>query len=393
MTKKVLQVSTFRPEQCGIASWTEDVINYCHNEDPSLRNRVMVMNGFRDSSEYGDFADIILHKNDRDAYTSAAKKVNMDDEIGVVSVQHEFGIFGDPKGREFTGEFLFDFLDALKKPVITTCHTVPSKTSKDPKSQRRREALAGILTRSDKILAISETAKNLLIDEYGVDPEKVRRIYHGVHTFNETPNHSKQVLGLEDRFVLSTVGLVRKKRGIEDVIRALPDVVERHPEILYVVAGKAHPKEIESNGREPYRELLVSETRRLDLEKNVSFVDNYLPLSSLLRHINASEICITPYTEPGQVSSGVLSYGMGLLKPVLSTPFLYAQEVLADGRGIILPDFENPESIAIALLDALGDTGRLREMERKIEPFVEQMRWPNVAKIYIEEERKLMAHN
>ena len=203
-------------------------------------------------------------------------------------------------------------------------------------------------------------------------------------------DEAKKIIGnLEDRFVISTVGLVRPKRGMEKVIHALPDVVKKHPHMLYHIAGKTHPKKL-INGNDPYRKMLQEETRRLGLEDNIRFTNHYLPLNSLLRNIRASDLGITPYSNVGQISSGVLSYYLGLGVPVISTPFLYAQEVLADGRGIILPELDNSDAITDTLLDVLDNPKKLEQMKANMAPFTEQMRWPNVAKQYVKEERKLI---
>jgi len=289
------------------------------------------------------------------------------------------------------GDYALDFLDKTKKPKLITCHTVLKDAEQDKQANERKKVLQKIFPKTDEIIVISNTAKNILIDEYNIDSNKINVILHGVHDFNETTEHAKKLLGLEDRFVISMVGLVRKKRGFEYVIRALPPVAEKYPEILYVIAGSTHPKEIERN-REPYREFLEKEVRKLKLEDNVLFVNQYLTLNSLLRHIQASDVGITPYTDSRQVSSGVLSYNLGLEKPVISTPFLYAQEILADGRGIILPDYNNPESISDALMDLLNNREKIQKIIKKIKPFKEQMRWPNVAKKYIEVEKRLIKY-
>lgn len=381
-------MSTFRPEMCGIATWTEDVINYCHKEDPDLKNRVLVVNGFRKKSEYADFSEFYIERHGFEDYSRVAKEINEDSSIGVVSIQHEFGIFGGNMG-----DYLLEFLDHLKKPKLLTLHTVPRYEEKDQKTIDRKIVLGKILPKVDQLMVISETAKNILINEYNAEPSKINVILHGVHPFDETTIDSKKILDLEDKFVFSTVGLVREKRGLEQVIRALPSVVEKHPNIIYLIAGTTHPREIEENGREPYREQLEVEAKDLGVEKNVVFVNNYLSLNSLLRHIKASDVCITPYTFPGQISSGVLSYCVGLDKPVISTPFLYAKEILSEGRGIVLSKFNDPESISSAMNYLLDKPQKIVEIKRKIEPLKNEMLWSNVARKYIEVEKKLMSRN
>jgi len=387
MAEKILQISTFRPEMCGIASWTEDVINYCHAEDPNLINRVLAVNGFRKKSEYADFVDFCIERHELRDYSKIAETINEDDSIKMVSIQHEFGIFGGNMG-----DYILPFLDSLRKPKLLTLHTVPRDEETDQKTIDRKKVLKQIIPRVDQIIAISDTSKQILIDEYQADPLKLNVILHGTHPFNESPKHAKKILDLEDSFVLSTVGLVRKKRGLEQVIRALPPVVKEHPKLKYLIAGTTHPREIEKDGREPYREQLIEESKDLGIEDNVRFVNNYLPLNSLLRHIQASDICITPYTFPGQISSGVLSYCIGLDKPVISTPFLYAQEILGQGRGILLPDFNNPKSISESLLSIIENQTEIKKIKKNLQPLKNKMLWPNVARQYIEIEKDLIAN-
>lgn len=393
MTPKIYQLSTFRPEQCGIASWTEDTINYCHKVDPSLPNRVIAVNGFRSKSEYGDFVDFCIDRDDEEEYVRAAEFVNQNSGIELVNIQHEYGIFGGERiNGHAIGNYVLSFLDTLEKPKMITCHTVPSqRTAQDTKLfSRRKEVLTQILGKVDKGIVISNVAKDILVNEYGTDPEKLEVILHGTHDFDESYEDSRSILGLEGKFVVSMVGLVRKKRGIEQVIRALQPVVEVEPNFVYVIAGKTHPKEI-IDGEEPYRDYLKKEVARLGLEDHVMFVNRYLPLASLLRFIQASDVCITPYTDPRQISSGVLSYNVGLEKPVISTPFLYAKEILAEGRGVVLPDFDNPESISKAIIDLIEHPEKIKIIKENIRPFKGQMNWMNVAKRYVDIEKQVIS--
>lgn len=387
-SKKVFHVSTFRPEKCGIAYWTEDKINYLHMAHPTTRNRVIAVNGFRSVSDYGDMVDFAFERNDLGDYVKAAEFVNKDPDAKAVWIEHEFGIFGGMVNPPVSlrenlpvGNYLLNFLDNLDRPTGITCHTVLKDAHKNKDATARRDVFRQIVKRVNHVVAISSTARDILVGEYGVDSKKVTTIYHGTHDFAENQEHAKKVLGLEGRFVISTVGLVRKKRGMEHVIRALPRVVEDHPEIVYVIAGATHPKE-KVDGREPYREELEKEVQRQGLQKNVVFVNKELPQNSLLRHIAASDIAVTPYGDPRQVSSGVLSYCVGLGVPVISTPFLYAEEVLGEGRGVVLSDFGNSDSISNAIRSLLENPERIFKMKENMAPIQDSMRWQNVAKVY-----------
>jgi len=389
----IYNISTFRPEQCGIASWTEDKIHYSHRVDPSVRNRVFAVNGFREKNEYPDLVDFCIDRDVLDDYFQAANIINSGPKDSVVSIQHEFGIFGgDVVDGKRVGNYIIDFMKQLKKPIVTTCHTVldtPFDTADVPLYTERRKAFSQVLRLSDKVIAISETAKTIL-GSYDINEDKITVVPHGVHKYDESPEDAKKILGLEGRFVLSMVGLVRQKRGMEYVIQSLPPVVEKHPSLLFLISGKTHPKEI-SDGKEPYREYLQEEVRSLGLENNVRFVDRFLPLESLLRYIQASDICITPYTDPRQTSSGVLSYSVGLGKPVISTPFKYAKELLANNKGILLPDFHNPNSISSALLDILDHPQKRECIQKNIQGMGEDMSWDSVAKKYLFVEKSLLS--
>ena len=388
----VYNISTFKPEQCGIASWTEDKINYSHKADPPFRNRVIAVNGFRRKNEYSDFVDFCIDRDNLKDYIAAAEFLNNTPNSEVVGIQHEFGIFG---GKEISGkrvgDYILEFINHLKKPIVTTCHTAleaPLNEEDVPIFDERKKILAEILSKSSKIIAISNTAKKIFLD-YGIKSEKIEVILHGTHKFDESPKNSKEILGLENKFVMSMVGLVRRKRGMEYVIQSLPPVVEKYPNFLFAISGKTHPKEFIGD-KEPYRDFLKSEVSRLKLEKNVLFIDRYLPLNSLLRYIQASDLCITPYTDPRQTSSGVLSYSVGLGKPVISTPFSYAKELLSDGRGIVLPDFNNSDSMSKAILDLLNNPEKIQSIKEKVAPLKEEMLWENVAKKYIKIEKSLI---
>lgn len=389
----VYNISTFRPEQCGIAAWTEDKINYSHSIDPSFRNKVIAVNGFRRKNEYSDFVDFCIDRDNLEDYITAAKFLNNNPNSKVIGIQHEFGIFG---GKEFNGKrignYLLEFINHLKKPIVTTCHTAldsPINEEDIPVFNERKKTLKEILSKSQKVIAISNTAKEILIN-YGINSEKIEVIMHGTHKFNESPENSKRILGLENNFVMSMVGLVRKKRGMEYVIQSLPPIIEKYPNFLFVISGKTHPKEFVGE-KEPYREFLKNEVSKLNLEKNVLFIDRYLPLNSLLRYIQASDLCITPYTDSQQTSSGVLSYSIGLGKPVISTPFKYAKELLSEGRGIVLPDFNNPDSMSQAILYLLNNPEKIQSIKEKVAPLKEEMLWENVAKKYIKIEKSLIS--
>jgi len=386
MTKKhtIIQICTFRPEKCGIASWTEDLINYSHKLDSNHIHRVFAVNGHRKLEEYTDFVEFAFNKDNFDEYVVAANKINEDESILAASIQHEFGIFGG-----HMGDYVIDFLKLIKKPKMMTFHTVPRKEDDDPRTQSRKKVLEEILPLIDDGIVISNTAKEILVNQYGANPNKLHVILHGTHTFDETTEDAKKIIGHENQFIISTVGLVRPKRGLEYVLKSLPAVFEKHPEVKYILAGETHPREI-VNGVDVYRNQLMNEIRTSGIEDNVHFVNNFLPLNNLLRYIQASDICVTPYTFPGQISSGVLSYCVGLGKPVVSTPFLYAKELLSENRGVLLPDFNNPDSMSDAICSLIENEKKRKEIQENLKDFKDTLHWSNVAKKYLDVEKKYL---
>jgi len=370
---KILQVSTYFPEKCGLASYTEDLARYCQRVDNTFGQGVIAINGHREPSEYGEPVDFLIDKHERRDYIEAADYANEDEDVVAVSLQHEFGIFG---GED--GEYVLDFVSRLRKPLVTTFHT-----SKARETPNRKRILEELIALTNKVVLISYASKEIFEKNYGADPKKVEVIHHGFHNFSEPEEHCKRILSLEKKAIMSTVGLVRRARGIEFAIEALPYVVEKHPDCLYVVAGSSHPNEVKAQGGDKYRGELMERVDKLKLQNHVRFVNRYLSLEHLLRYIQASDICITPYRDMEQTSSGVLSYSIGLMKPVVSSPFRYAREILGNGRGLIA-EAENPRSFAEQINLLIENPDLVKSIRERLKGYREHMKWDNVAKRYVE---------
>jgi len=365
----IIHISTYPPEKCGLALYTCDLIRYLRLVNPTQTQKALAIRAFCEEP-YGEDVILSIERDNREAYRKSANSLNANGRVDAVSLQHEFGIFGGKRGFYAT-----DLVNFLKKPLLTTYHSASPSRSKIEKSILRR-----IVKASRKNIVLSEIAKRVLVEECNASEGSVEVIGHGIHDFQGDLEASKRKMGLEGRFVLSTVGFVGRGKGIEHVIRALPAVVDRHPDVLYVVAGCAHPSEIKGEN-ELYRRGLMKEVAQHGLQKHVLFIDKYLPLDEHLRLIQASDICITPYVECDKTSSGVLSYCIGLMKPVISSPFPYAKEVLADGRGVLTqPDDRRVLAECInRLIDSRGMRNGIKE---KLRGYREHMRWLNVAKRY-----------
>jgi glycosyltransferase involved in cell wall biosynthesis len=366
----IIHISTYPPEKCGLALYTHDLVRYFSIVNPTKTHKVLAVRAYC-KEPYGEDVIFQMERDNRESYRAAANFLNDNERVKAVSLQHEFGIFGG-KG----GSYVIDLVDSLEKPLLTTYHSVLPGSSK-----LRRNILRRIVKASRKNIVLSEVAKRVLVEECHANEGSVEVIHHGIHDFQEDPELSKKKLGLEGKLVLSTVGFVGRGKGIEHAIRALPAVVDKHPNVLYVVAGCTHPSEIERE--KGYRRILMREAARRGLQKHVLFIDKYLPLDEHLRLIQMSDICLTPYVEYNKTSSGVLSYCIGLMKPVVSSPFLYAQEVLAEGRGVLA--WPTDYRIFAECINRLINNSDIRNaIKEKLRDYREHMRWVNVAKRYSE---------
>src|SRR5262249_31538415 len=258
----------------------------------------------------------------------------------VVCLQHEFGIFGGPEGRYVT-----ELLKNLREPVVTTLHT----TLPEP-TQSLRETLIRISDLSDRLVVMNNRAIPILKDVYGIPERKVSLAHHGVPDVSFIdPNYYKDHFGVEGRLVLLTFGLLNRNKGIELVLEALPEIVRKHPEVVYIVLGATHP-EVKRRQGEEYRLSLERRARELGVQEHVLFHDRYVSFEELCEFIGASDIYITPYHSRDQIVSGTLAYAVGMGKAVVSTPYLYAEQLLSEGRGRLF-DFRDARGLTTTLLD------------------------------------------
>ena len=323
-----------------------------------------------DHRTYPDRVVAHLVQNDRDSYAAIARFVNAY-PCDVLNIQHEYGLFG---GED--GDWIVELIAGVTKPVVTSLHTVLP----EPLPQHLQLARA-ICAASSAIVVLSETGREILIDRYGVEPSKINVIHHGVPDvpFRETLE-SKRRLGFEGRTTISTFGLINRGKGLEYAIDAMGAVVQSHPEALYLILGQTHPV-IRRNEGESYRRALEASIAANGLTDNVKLVDKYLDFDELLEYLGASDIYLTPYLNPVQIVSGTLAYAVGCGKAIVSTPYLYAQELLAHGRGFLVP-FRDPSAIATTLVALLDDSALRESTERRAYKFGRRMTWPNVAQEY-----------
>jgi len=364
-----LFLGSYPPRECGIATFTRDVVSSVHRIF-GMRGEVIAIEPVGVERTYGSEVVAVLRDSDPDSYREMARLVN-DHPARLLNVQHEYGLFG---GED--GEMLLDALAQIRKPIALTMHTVLPNPSEHHKYVTRE-----LCNRSDVVVVLSQTGKRILEETYGLDARRIAVIHHGVPDVGFVPTDAfKAALGYGGRLVISTFGLISRGKGLEYAIEALPKIVERHPEVLYLVIGETHP-EVRRREGESYREMLKQRIAELGLNDNVAFVNQYLTQEQLIGYLRATDVYLTPYLNPVQIVSGTLAYAMGLGKAIVSTPYLYAEELLANRRGF-LAGFRDSESIAGQINRLLDDPALRRCIERRAYRFGRQMTWPNVARDY-----------
>nr|KXH73036.1 MAG: hypothetical protein AM325_08325 [Candidatus Thorarchaeota archaeon SMTZ1-45] len=376
---RVAYVSSYSPRQCGIATFTEDLTKSIDKLKVLEPSTIIAINDPGSSYNYGTE---VLWQIDEDNITShekAAEYINSSD-FDLVNVQHEFGLFGG-----VWGEYLLTFLEKLEKPIITTMHTTlfpDAKIFQTPESaDAHNRVVSGIGRASIAIVVMTNMAAHILQENYDVNKDKIKVIPHGSPSFPFVPSEpAKKDLGLEGRTVLSTFGLLSKDKGIQYAIRALPDIVKEHPDLLYLIIGVTHPQVRMGEG-EKYRKRLVRLINKLNLVENVRFHNRFLSKDELMQYLQATDVYICPYLKKEQLSSGTVTYALGAGKPIISTPFYYAEELLAEGRGILCK-FNSPNSITDGIRQLLDNPEKKAHIEKLAYEHGQDMTWPRVASRY-----------
>jgi len=359
-------VSTYPPRACGIATFTRDL-----SQALIVRRRVqrtLILPIENDPSLPSKTNSIDQY--DRASYVVGAGFLN-EANLDAVSIQHEFGIFGGE-----WGEYILDLCKNLEPPFITTFHSVVMNPS-----EKALEVVREISRLSTNIVVMLESAKKLLTEDYGVPPEKTRVIPHGATVPDQRRrSYAREHLHLRNRIVLATTGLINPGKGIEHAIKSLSYLVKDWPNILYLVIGETHP-EVRKREGEAYRNKLVEIAKHLRLERNVRFVDQYLPEAELSLYLQASDIYVAPYVGRDQVSSGTITFALTHGKPVVSTPTIFAEEVLSKNRGLLC-DFGDEYSIAKCVKRILDNPRLRRKLEANALQYGQQLAWGNVADEY-----------
>ncbi len=372
--KIIIHLTTYPPRECGIATFSNDLIAYCRELfSESVEAKVVAMS--RPSIPVPAYPPEVLFgiTDDRsEEYRAAAERINAMPEVALVSIQHEFGIYGGAYG-----DYLLEFLDVLARPVSVTFHTVLPEPPEGMK-----DVVARIAAKAGRIIVMTERSKRLLESAYGIPSEKLQVIPHGIHPQSyRAPAAGKAPLGLSLYRVLMTFGLLGPGKGIEHAIAALPAVVERFPDTRYVIAGATHPVVLARDG-EAYRRSLEELAERLGVATHVEFRNEYLSTDALLGYLCAADLYLSVSQNPAQAVSGTLSYALGSGRAVLSTAFAQAEELITPDVGVLV-GFGGHEEIAARVCELFADPTRLEEMGKTAYFRTRGMTWPNVARSYM----------
>lgn len=370
--RKVCFIGTYPPRECGIATFNCDLRNSLVTQAPDVRTDVIAISNSPARYNYPSEVVFEIRRDRRGDYHRAAHYINFSG-ADLVCLQHEFGIFGGAEGRHISA-----LLDDLRKPVVTILHTV----LREP-TPGYRESFLKVAEASDSLVVMTGTAATTVKQVYGVSDEKISIIHHGVPDVPFIdPNYFKDKFGVEGRLVILTFGLLSRNKGIEMMLEALPAVVKRHPHVVYIVLGATHP-EVKRRDGDEYSLRLKRRVRELEIKEHVIFHDRYVDFTELCEFIGASDVYVTPYQSKEQMVSGTLSYAVGMGKAVVSTPYLYAEDLLQDGRGRLV-SFDDPAEMSQALIELIENKRLRHRMRKKAYEYGRQMVWSEVGRRYLE---------
>ncbi|RED56773.1 glycosyltransferase family 4 protein [Cohnella lupini] len=364
---QIAYVSTYIPKKCGLATYTHHLREaITHAKGNRSIDPVITLCNPEERADYREPWMLPLIKSDQDDYRKVADAINQS-SVDIVSLQHEFGIFGGEAGSH-----IIDFLRRVKKPVVTTFHTV-FEHPVAPYSDVQKE----ISRWSDHLLVMNRKGIGYLHDNFELPLEKITFIPHGTPVTNRADRIKvRREAGWENRKVLFTFGLLGRSKGIELILQAMASAVHAVPELLYVIAGQTHP-EVRKHEGEAYREELMAMIKELGLEHHVQWVNSYVPEEQLVSLISACDLYVTPYPGMSQITSGTLAYAAGLGRPILSTPYVYAKDLVQGYDEMLLP-FGDADAWSSKIIELFTYPGMLTEWERVISEIGRSMHWPHV---------------
>ncbi len=375
--QRIALVGNHLPRMCGIATFTADLRDAISREAPKTECWVVAMNDTPSGYDYPPAVHFEVNQNEMTDYQLAADFINMN-HVEVACLQHEFGIFGGKWGSH-----ILAFLQELRIPTFTTMHTVLENPNPD-----QAVVMNKLVDLSGRVAVMSRFGGEMIRERYGLEEGRIVHIPHGIPDIPFIdPSFYKDQFGVDGRKVVMSFGLLSPGKGLEQVIDALPEVVSRYPELAYLIVGGTHPN-IKRQSGEAYRLSLQQRARKLKVDQRVIFHNRFVSLKELSELLICADIYITPYLNKQQVVSGTLAYAMGAGKAIISTPYWYAEEMLAEGRGVLVP-FAEPAAIASEIIRLFGDEAEMNAMRKRAYIFSRQMVWKEVARRYLAEFRQL----
>jgi polysaccharide biosynthesis protein PslF len=376
---RAIYLSTYIPRKCGIATYTKDLTNAINVLNPYNLVEIMAVND--NGYDYPWEVKFRIDQLKKEDYIAAADYINKS-SAEIVCIQHEYGIFG---GKD--GELVVDFMKRLKKPIVTTLHTVLEQPS-----ENQKKILQEIYSLSEAVVVMISIMVERLTKIYGLTQEKVVVIPHGVPDIPYGPTKEfKHEIGMDGKFLVAVNNLVAANKGFEYLIEAAAKAKDEIPNLQVLIIGETHPTVKKYEG-EKYRNSLIDLVKKLHLENTVKFINSYVGLDDLVEHLRATDVYVTPYLDPQAAASGALSYAVGAGKACISTPYIYAREVLDGDRGVLVP-FRNSEEISKALVKIYKDPKFRNSIETKAYQFGRTMIWPAVALQYLDLFRAVLTEN
>lgn len=377
--RHIALIGNFLPRKCGIATYTTDTYHALQSRFPDLRVDVYAMDDHPGRYDYPPEVTGTIAQDERASYIEIARLIEASG-AEAIWLQHEYGIFGGS-----AGEHILALLDRTTLPLIVTLHTVLEQPSVD-----ERRVMEALLRRASRVIVMAERGCDILSRVHGANPRTIVTIPHGVpDRVLADPALFKPRFGWEGRQVILTFGLLAPNKGIEAMIEAMPAIVSHNPDAIYVVLGATHPNLVARHG-EAYRDKLKALARSLGVEDNVAFIDAFVDHDDLIDYLQAADIYATPYSNPAQITSGTLSYAVGVGKPVVSTPYVHATEILADGHGVLVP-FGDSAAFAREIDGLLSDDTARNDLAARAYARGRTMIWPVLAEAALKEIGEMVA--
>jgi glycosyltransferase involved in cell wall biosynthesis len=379
---KLAYIGTYPPRECGIGTFTRNLYNSMIINNGTTRESregfIIALNDHELTYDYPEEVKLTIRQEHQRDYLTAAKFINLSG-ADLCILEHEFGIFGGQNGV-----YILPLLHRLEIPLVVTLHTIIKSPSYDEKA-----VLVEICKMATKVVVMSHKAIEFLTTIYNIDKRKIVYIEHGVPDIQYNQQRSKKEFNLENKKVLLTFGFISRNKGIETVIKALPKVIKKYPDVLYMVLGKTHPNVFRYSGQE-YRIYLQQLVKNLKLSEHVFFLNEFLNQKELFKYLSASDIYVTPYLNEAQITSGTLSYAIGVGSAVVSTPYWHAEELLAEGRGRLF-NFNDSDGLSDILLELFDNPDVLKMLQQKAYNYGKEITWPKTGEKYCSVAEKILS--